>query len=144
MKTLYVNRKVNAESATAIREWAIDAGIKNVYDIAEMHVTIAYSTEAVDWDTFTPNTSKVSIKNGTRTVTMLGDNYLVLAFDSDILQNEWKHYIDGGCSWDYDEYQSHVSISENVTDPTMADNVTPFTGNIVLERQMLEEIDENY
>ncbi len=80
----------------------------------DLHVTIAYSKTRVDW--FKVGTSwspKLEIsEGGPRQMERLGEDgrYMALL----ITHNElvWRHrkIVEAGASWDWPDYQPHVSI----------------------------------
>lgn len=140
-RPLYVNRKVlNGEE---IKAWAKSQGIESVSD--DLHVTIAFSREPVDWmkagrawDENSDGSIRIA-PGGPRDIDKLGENAIVLLFASDELS--WRHerIKDAGASWDWAEYQPHITItySEGI-DPA---DIEPYRGPIVLGPEIFEALD---
>lgn len=138
-RTLYVSRPVL--NTREIIAWARAQGIPNIEKASELHVTIAYSKEPVDWMRCYTDSEKVIIQpGGPRIVEPLGDNgALVLLFNDWSLQWRWDHFKAIGCSWSYSEYQPHVTIAYDVGDFDVS-SVEPYRGRIVLGPERFEEI----
>ena len=142
-RTLYVRRDV--ANKAAIVKWAKAQGIESVVD--DLHVTIAYSRQPVDWMKMgEPWQSKLEIaEGGPRAMAMFGPekNVLVLQFASSELQ--WRHerMRGEGCSWDFDSYEPHITITYQApgVDP---ESIEPYRGRIVLGPEIFEEVNENW
>lgn len=139
---LYVSRKLaNPEPFIA---WAKEQGFTKVLAPEELHVTIVYSNDAMDWDAVEPNEKPMTVKGGKRTVTPLGDQgAVVLNFESSVLQKRWKEFRDAGASWDYESYQPHISITYKNGIEDLS-KVSPYDGPIELGAEIYEPIDEDY
>ena len=142
LKTLYVSRKVvNGE---VLLDWAKNQGFKNLLEPSDLHVTIAFSRKAVDWSQFEPRKTKLSMNILRSEVKALGgEGAVVVKFNSKILSNRWKDFIDGGCSWDFDGYQSHVSFTYDGTDLDLS-KVEPFKGELEFGHEIFKEVDLNW
>ncbi len=144
-RTMYVYRKVT--NVRAIRAWAKKQGIKTI--LPDLHVTIAFSREPVDWikmgqdgqwadgegkGTFTIGAG------GPRVVERLKGTALALVFSANRLI--WRHQdmIYKGASWDYDDFQPHITITYNQQELDL-DTIEPYTGQIDLGPELFEEID---
>lgn len=137
--TLYVNRPVL--NAAEIVTWFKGQGFKTTLPASELHVTVAYSRNPVDWmkageaweEELTINAG------GPRVLEKLGD-YTVLSFASSSLR--WRHeqFKDAGASWDHPDYQPHISISLGEA-PAGA---KPFTGRILLGPEKFEELESDW
>lgn len=144
-RTLYVRRDVlNAEE---IVRWAKGEGFETTLPAAELHVTIAFSRAPVDWmkagsDEFGAKDGEMVIPpGGPRLVERLG-NYSCLLFTSSWLT--WRHQsiVRAGASWEWEDYQPHVSISK---DPTIRiDKMTPYRGEIKLGPEIFEEVNDEW
>ncbi len=132
---LYVYRPVSPESAAAIRDWARKEGFKSTLEPDDLHVTVAYSKEPVDWFGAPPNTKMVVANSGTRKIEQFGDA-VVLTVPSSRLQMDHKRYRKAGASFDYDAYRPHVTITYKRAGVDLS-KVKPFDGEIVFgpERQ---------
>jgi hypothetical protein len=139
-KTLYVHRPVlNTDEIAA---WFKDQGILTTLG-NDMHVTLAFSREPVDWDQWKPKKSKLicALKPGRR-MALFGEdnNVLVLKFESYPLKRRWKEFIKGGASWDHDGFHPHVTITYNT--PKILPK--PYEGNIVFGPEVFDELDEDW
>ena len=110
-----------------------------------MHVTIAYSKKQVDWDAAGDHgNSTLTIDTGSRSIAKLGDQgAVVLKFSSEALKQRWQEFIDAGASWDWPNYQSHVTISFDAGDVDL-DDITPYTGELVFGPEIFQKIDPNW
>jgi hypothetical protein len=140
-KPIYVSREViNHEE---IAKWFTDQGIEE-FNSATMHTTVAYSTNPVEWDAIEPVESHHSIIFGKREMHKFGDDdsVLVLGFESNTLKLEWEHLKSLGCSWDYPEYNSHITIVYGTDLPV--DDIKPYLGMITLGPQVMAELNTNW
>jgi len=139
-KTLYVKRAVL--NAREIRLWALNSGFATTLPPDDLHVTIAFSRTPFDWSAIPPDEREVIVPPASdRIVTLLGDGgAIVLKFNSDVLTKEWRSYRDAGASWDFPEYQPHMTISYS----KMPSDLSPWTGEIRLGPQKFAEVDENW
>lgn len=147
-RTLYVSRKV--VNGAEIVAWAKGQGFDPV-PAAELHVTIAFSRTPVDWMKISAPYDWGEVKGkrghviippgGPRIVEPLGD-MIVLFFSSSTLT--WRHedIVRSGASWDYPDFQPHVSIAKSADGINLRE-VEPFRGEIELGPEIFEEIDTN-
>lgn len=143
-RTLYVSRKVlNADD---ILSWARGQGLKGLEAASELHVTVTFSRAPVDWLKMGDNWSgngkgEIEIAaGGPRLVEPLGsEGAIVLMFASSELA--WRHESmkQNGASWDFDEYQPHITISYQPQEIDLA-GVEPYRGPIRLGPEIFEEI----
>jgi hypothetical protein len=139
-KTLYVSRPV--VNHDEIRSWMRDAGFASSLPGEDMHVTVAYSREPLDWSSLTPSDDELTVeRDDARTVTPLGDGGAkVLRFRSDALASRWQEIRDAGASWDFAEYHPHVTLTYR---DAPAD-VVAYDGPIVLGPERFEEISDGW
>jgi hypothetical protein len=107
--SLYVNRPliVTDEFTAWVKQY-----FKRSLDDDEFHVTIAHSKVPFDWTKIEPDTSQLTIFDGPRSIVALGEKgAVVLKFESEALQKRWKRFCKAGASWDFPEYQPHVTIT---------------------------------
>lgn len=143
-RTLYVSRSVT--NAAEVLRWARKQKIPNLMKAQDLHVTIAFSREPVDWFKAYTDVDKITIPSGgPRLVEPLGDDgALVLLFSSDQLAWRWEHFRCIGASWDHgDEYQPHVTLSWQANGFDWH-SVEPYTGKIVLGPERFAPIDDNW
>jgi phage-related protein (TIGR01555 family) len=141
-RSLYVYRQVmNAKDIIA---WAKSQGFSSTLPADELHVTIVYSTEPVDWlavgDSW--DDELLISRGGARIVEKLG-NATVLIFNNRSLQWRNQEIRDNGASWDFAEYTPHISITYEGA-PKDLSTVTPYQGPIHLGPEIFEEVDESH
>lgn len=139
-RTLYVSRQVL--NGAAILAWARSQGIPDLVEEAELHVTICYSRAPIDWMSVGESWQadmKVQA-GGPRVVEQFG-SYVALLFSSSELK--WRHsaMIEEGASYDYADYQPHISVAK--TEGFDLSNVKPYTGEILLGPEIFEEIKDD-
>lgn len=141
-KPLYMFRPV--KNADEIIKWAKSQGFETTVPAEDMHVTVAFSKDPVDWRKIGEGKEDVLAHGGKRVVTQLGDA-VVLKFESDELQRRWGAIRDLGASWDYPSYQPHVSITFNVISKNFdLSKVVPFDGVIHFGREQQKLINNNW
>ncbi len=142
-RTLYVRRDV--VNAAAIKAWAAKHGFAATVD--DMHVTIAHSTTPIDWmkvpDQWSIGSAdgKMTVPaGGARLVEPLGDKgAVVLLFNSTELA--WRHMAikEAGASWDFPEYQPHVTLTYEGKGLDLS-KIEPYRGPIELGPEVFEEV----
>lgn len=141
-RTLYVRRQV--VNAAEIVAWAKEQGFTDIIAPEDMHVTVIWSRQRVDWLKFRQDYEpKIEVEGGARIVEPLGiAGAIVLFFKSNML--EWRHreFIDGGVDWDFLDYDPHITITYSRGNMDF-DAIEPFRGKIILGEEVWEEIDEN-
>ena len=147
-RTLYVQRKLlNAEEFIA---WAKGQGFDATLAADDLHVTVAYSRAAVDWmkvgESWSGKDGELVVEpGGARLVEPLGDSgAVVLLFNSS--QLAWRHeeIRRAGASWDYLEYQPHVTITWTKPDGLDLATVEPFRGELRFGPEIFEELVESW
>lgn len=140
-RTLYVSRSVL--NRDELQRWATEQGLGELQP--DLHVTIAYSRQPLDWmkiegDWNQSDDGQLEIApGGVRIVEPLGDRTAVLLFTASRLA--WRHeqILRAGASWDWPDYQPHVSLTGEAVDLA---NIEPYQGKLVLGPERFEEIDE--
>ncbi|ARR52011.1 hypothetical protein HY78_00325 [Rhizorhabdus wittichii DC-6] len=147
-RPLYVNRPLlNGHELIA---WAKRQGFAHTLDQSELHVTVTYSRRAVNWfDMGTawdgPNGQFVVPPGGPRAVDRLGDS-VVLHFASWDLSQRNREMRERGASWDFPEYQPHVSIAlyadgDGIPD---LDQIEPYSGELRFGPERFEALGEDW
>lgn len=149
-RTLYVSRKLL--NAAELIAWAKGQGFATTTPADEMHVTIAFSRALVDWmkaggDAWTGDTDgKLTVApGGPRIVERLGDKgAVVLFFASSSLG--WRHeeIKRAGASFDFDEYQPHVTITYEAPDGLDLRTVEPFAGVLRFGPEIFAEVVDDW
>ena len=66
----------------------------------------------------------------------------VMCVKSDVLNSEWRYFKDRGASWDWPEYQPHITISY-LSDINIY-NIKPYLGIIKLGPMKVDQVVENW
>ena len=140
--TLYGHRKV--ENAAEIIKWAKAQGFDTTQVPSDMHVTIAYSTKAVDWPE--QDDDGIVIRNPSgRAVKAMGDKGAVaLTFKSATLSRRHEELCKvHGCSWDFEDYTPHVTLTWQAGDMDL-DVLKAYDGEIHLGPEVFDEVEEDW
>ncbi|ATS92164.1 putative head protein [Sinorhizobium phage HMSP1-Susan] len=137
-RSLYIRRDVLNKQD--LIDWAIAQGFQREQIMDDLHVTLMYSTQAVDWmKVREPWSDELKIgAGGPRMVDMFGA-YHVLLFNSS--EMSWRHEDikrEAGAIHGFPDYSPHVSISKT-GGPDIA-TITPYSGVIMLGPEIFEEI----
>jgi len=146
-RPLYVRRQVT--NGADILAWAKEQGFETTLPAEDLHVTIAYSRDPVDWmkagsDWASGEDGRLTIKpGGARLVEKFGGGAVVLLFNSSELS--WRHQAirDAGASWDWPDYQPHITITY-APGAVDLDAVEPYRGAIELGPEIFEPLDEDW
>jgi len=148
-RTLYVSRPVL--NASEIIKWAKAQGFETTMAAPELHVTIAYSRDPVDWmkvgnvSTWgEDDNGEIHIRpGGVRLVEQFG-RATVLLFVNNALA--WRHedIKQAGASWDHDEYQPHITITWEKPQALDIARIEPYRGKIVLGPEIFAEVKEGW
>ena len=146
-RTLYIKRPLL--NADEFLRWAKGQGFKSTLAAAELHVTIAFSRSPVDWmqigEAWGNSDGTLTVRaGGPRVVEGIGrEGAVALKFASSELA--WRHMQirECGASWDWPEYQPHVTITYSAADIDPA-KVEPFRGELRFGPEIFQEIDENW
>lgn len=138
-RPLYVRRDV--VNRAEISKWARSQGLTPVDD---MHVTIVYSKDPVDWMKMGESwQAKLELPpGGPRVMELFGPDAdtLVLSISSSELKYRHERMIELGASSDYPEYQPHITIMKDFAGDLAA--IEPYRGKIVLGPEIFEDIKE--
>lgn len=142
---LYVSRKLEAGSAKKLLDWATRQGIPGLEPAGELHVTILYSRQPVDWfemggDWVNDPNGRIRIApGGPRAVEKFGEDCIVLRFASNDLK--WRHdsMVERGASHDFDDYAPHITIAKSA-DFDVEQVTEAFQGELVFGPEIFEPI----
>jgi phage-related protein (TIGR01555 family) len=146
-RTLYVSRKV-LNAAEIIGHFK-SQGIESTVPPESVHVTVASSRTAIDWMkianewTSEANGGLVIKPGGPRLVEVLGDRgAIVLLFAANELV--WRHQdiLRAGASWEFEEYQPHITIVYDAQPDVDLSQVEPWKGEIRLGPEDFQEFKE--
>jgi hypothetical protein len=140
VKPLYANRPVT--NAADIVAWAKAQGFKQTLRPEDMHVTVAFSREPVEWEAVGETAKQIgSAPGGARAVEKLGDEgAVVLRFENGQLKKRWQLYRNAGASWDFEGYKPHITITYDAGDLDLS-KVEPYNGPIRLGPEQQEDLD---
>ncbi len=125
-------------------DWAKAQGFSTTLEPKDLHATIAYSREPMEWPT--PRRTGLIVRGAKgRQVARLGDKgAVVLHFDSPTLSKRWQQLRDAGASWDHgDGYRPHLTISYRVPEGFNLDAVKPYTGPLVFGPEKFKPIEQD-
>lgn len=142
-RSLYVSRAL--KNGRELLRWAKAQGIPNLVSESELHVTIAYSRAKIDWmdvDADWQGGELIVAAGGPRVVEIMGKekNVLALLFRSYALAGRHAEIRDAGATWDWPEYQPHISISYDAPGFDVS-KIEPFTGELRFGPEIFAEID---
>jgi phage-related protein (TIGR01555 family) len=149
-RSLYVSRKLL--NADAVIKWAKGQGFDTTVPAGDMHVTVLYSREPVDWmkmgvgwDQDSDGKLKVA-PGGPRMLDRFGSmsDAVVLLFNSSSLS--WRHQdmISNGASSDYADYAPHVTLSYDVPADFDLSKVEPYQGELIFGPEVFAEVKEDW
>lgn len=148
-RTLYVRR--NLVNGKEFLKWAKAQGFDTTLAAKDLHVTIAFSRTPVDWLKVEADWNEgtdgemVVSPGGARIVEPLGPKgAVVLLFNSSRLS--WRHEAikREGASWDWPEYQPHVTITYQRPEGLDLSTVEPYRGKLVFGPEIFEEVVEDW
>jgi hypothetical protein len=143
-KGVYAACKISMESAKSIARWQQAAGIPNAVPVDKMHITTVYSRKPCDYKPHGKIDPAVVAKpSGFK---LLGEDgkSLVLALNSPFLHDRWKQAIEYGASWDWPEYQPHVTLSYDVGDNFDVSSLQPFEDPLFVNEEYADDLDEDW
>jgi phage gp29-like protein len=144
-KPLYVYRRL--KNAKDVIAWAKSQGFTSTLAARDLHVTITYSRTPVNWFAIHgiwSNGEAVIQPGGARAVDKIGDDGAVaLHFTCDEFTWRNREMRDDGCSWDYPEYQPHLTITYDGA-PADLSTVEPYLGKLVFGPEIYEHIDTGW
>lgn len=148
-RSLYVSRKLL--NGAEFLKWAKAQGFGDTLTADELHCTVLYSKQPVDWlkmgEAWDNNSDgKLTVPaGGARIVEPLGDKgAVVLLFNSSNISYRHEQMVREGASHDFDEYQPHVTITWKAPDGLDLDDVEPYRGKLVFGPEIFAEIDEDW
>ena len=123
--SLYIHRPLL--NAAEVVDWYRAQGLTQTLLPDDMHVTVCYSLQPLNWLRLTPSDKPLRVSPGARSMTRFDKGALVLEFESDELTRRWRECQGAGASSNYPEYRPHVTITyENKDVDTAA--LRPFPG----------------
>ncbi len=143
-RTLYVRRPlINGEHLV---NWAKANGFATTLPDTDMHVTIAYSKEAVDWDAVPRSSLPIlRIEGGGRELARFGKDgeAVVLKLESEELAARHREIRQAGASWDWPYYKPNVTLTYAGKDISL-DELAAFDGVLEFGPEAWAEVQDNY
>lgn len=154
-RSLYIHRDLL--NANEVRDHYKSQGIANMVAADQMHVTVCYSRTPVDWMkigtwfTDDPEGKLIIPQGGARLHELFGKNReaLVLLFSSS--QLGWRHedIKFAGASYDFTEYQPHVSLTFDLAEDLLErqdimERLVPYTGSLIFGPEIFQEVKEDW
>lgn len=125
-----------------LRDWYVKQGL-DVIPAEELHVTIAYSRKVFDR---TINEADINItpENIKDELELLGDDgAIVIKLNSPELHNRFKECMEAGATFDYPEYQPHITLTYESKDVDLSKFEKP-DFDIILGNEYVNELDLNW
>lgn len=142
-KTLYLSRKVL--NGAEIMEWAKSQGFTSLLDPADMHITIAYSKEPLDWEELGNSFGSITVKKpDTRSIQLFDGGAVVLTVENADLGRRWQECCDAGASWDYPDYSPHVTLTYGGLADLIIEDIKPFEGDIKLGPEIFAKVNKGW
>lgn len=142
-RPLYVYRSVT--NAKDIVSWAKSQGFATTLFEEDLHVTIVYSKQPVDWfKVGEPWSSTLIIPaGGPRMVEQFDGGAIVLHFAARELEWRWQAAKDAGASSSHAEYSPHITISYRA-DRLDLETIEPYSGEIHLGPEIFKPINTDW
>jgi hypothetical protein len=149
-RSLYVSRKLL--NGAELVKWAKGQGFETTLPADEMHVTICFSRDPVDWMSFSSpwdedDQGRLHVRpGGARMLDTFGNtkSATVLLFNSSSLS--WRHeeFKRGGASFDFDNYQPHITITYDAPADLDLSKIEPFKGELVFGPEIFAEVKDDW
>ncbi len=137
-RTLYVNRPLLNAVEFLAHYRAQGFGLMLAPE--DLHVTIAYSRDAIEWDRVRRAPPSLVAGSDERKVIALGDKgAVVTTFECPALQERWGEFRTAGASWDWPSFQPHVTITYN-GDGIDLSKIEPFPDPLIFGPEVWEEL----
>lgn len=139
---IYIQRPVTYAASLMLAQYAMNVGIKNI--VYDMHVTLAYSRDPVDWDhnTFQMDPTPLTISGGSRLLTKFDGGAVVLEVESRALSDRWAQFVMAGASWDYPDYRPHITLGYDET--FNPEGVKPLIAEIPFDAEIRQWLEVDY
>jgi len=139
---IYISRKVL--NTRDFAEWAKSQGFTHMLPEDDLHVTVVYCSDQVDWSKVTrdePEMLFLDINEGARAVHNFDGGACVLQFDCPELTDRNDRLKALGIKSKHAEYRAHITISYQRPDGL---EIEPYTGYIVLGPEIIKPINKDW
>lgn len=140
---LYVKRPLL--NADAVVDWAKKAGFPTTMQPGDMHQTLVYSKEPVNWSALGIVDEPYISEGGPRSVERLGDGgAVVLRFEDELLKARWRGLHAAGATSDYESLTCHVTISWEIPEDFDLESIEPYQGPLHFGPEVFAELDPDW
>jgi hypothetical protein len=142
-KTLYIRRDlVNTEPLLA---WAKEAGFTSTLPADDMHVTVVYSKDPVDWENMGEGGSGHLFAYDTenRTIEQFGDAVVMTFQNADLIRRH-SYLRVLGCHHSFVPYQSHVTITYAAPEDLDLSAIKAYDGPLEFGPEIFQEINTDW
>jgi hypothetical protein len=140
--SLYVSRPLL--NAGEVAAHFARQGLQSVQAPSDMHVTIVYSKQPLEWAQVGETAEHFAVTDGKRSLERLGpEGAIVLRFESYELTQRWREYRAVGATHDWDSYRAHVTITWN-SQGIDIDKLMPFKGPLHFGPERRRQIDDEW
>jgi len=112
---LYAAYKMAPETCEALAAFVKEQGIKNPCPASSYHITTVYSRKPIN---YRPSKKALTVKPVGYALFGHPDKVLVLKVEHQGLHDRFKTAKKAGATWDYPEYQPHITLATGV-DPDL-------------------------
>jgi len=139
---------VTALNAHELIAWAEEQGFNSTIAADDMHVTVAYSRQPVNWfgigSAWGDESRQIRTRGGPRMVDQLGDEgAVVLHFSDQSLNARHREIRERGASWDFPSYLPHVTFTYRPGTVDL-DKVKPYQGELHFGPEIFETISDDW
>lgn len=136
---LYVSRHVL--NADEIYKWFHLQGVNDLESPQDLHITQVYSKTDVNPDNFVFDKDNIilTMENSKRDIEFFGEdkNILVMTCSNQMMTDRFKYFENLGCSFDYDNYTPHITLSHNESNK----NLMIYPESIILGPEIWEPLE---
>jgi hypothetical protein len=105
---------------------------------------VTYSKKPVNWDKMPKHPKKLEVKDGPRHIlSFQPSGAVVLHFEHPDLNDQHDAYVKAGCSHDFPDFKSHVTLSYKGA-PTDVSKINPYLGPLHFGEEVRDEIKESF
>ena len=141
MKSLYICRKVLNKQD--IVEWAKATGFTSMLPKDDLHVTVVYCKDEVDWDDVDRDQPKILLnldEDDEREIHLFDGGACVLEITSQELKDRNAELAELGIKSKHPEYRSHITITYKKPDDLDIKDIVPYRGPIIFGPEIFKKI----
>ncbi len=136
-KPIYIKRTLILSDAFLL--WCKQVGFEFRLPKNDLHVTIAYSTAEVETSDIKLKKDLIMDISNDRELKMFGDA-VVFIFRNTELYKRWEELKALGCSWDYEDYSPHITITYKKPTSLDISTIDIFRGQLIFGEEILEDL----